>query len=136
MQLRSLVTVTSMTVAGLAGSIVACSASSDSRKGASPPPSESGQVWEVDSASNRSTAAGSMAAFANGLHVIVVDGDDIYAGMQKLKSAPGPDGSRLVTLADGDTASFKQSGSDIDVRFSTGETVHMHQQSRQPEARS
>jgi hypothetical protein len=136
MQLRSLIAGTSMAITALIASIVACSGSSESGHGASPPPSRSGQVWEIDSASNRSTAAGSMVAFANGLHVLVVDGDDIYAGMQKLKSSPGPDGSRLVMLADGDTAVFRPSANGINILFSNGDTVHMHLQSHQPEGRS
>jgi len=102
-----------------------CSGSGDA-SGATPPPKSSGIVWEVDSASNRATAPGAMVAFANGLHVVVIDGTDIYAGMTKLPTEAAPNGGRVVKLSNGETATFTPSGAELNVTFSSGESVQMH----------
>jgi hypothetical protein len=71
-----------------------------------------------------------MLAFANGLHVMVVDGDDVYAGMKKLHMQPSPDGGRMMELGGGETARLVQSGDGYELHFSSGETVRLHRQDR------
>jgi hypothetical protein len=67
-----------------------------------------------------------MVAFANGLHVIVVDGDDVYAGMTKLHSEAAPGGGRSIKLDNGLVAQLVPSGDSLNLRFSTGESIRMH----------
>lgn len=109
--------------------VIGCAGSGDS-KAVVTPPSRSGEVWEVDSAADRAAAPGAMLAFANGLHVMVVDGDDVYAGMKKLHLQPSPDGGRMVDLGGGETARLVQSGDGYELHFSSGETVRLHRQDR------
>ena len=49
-----------------------------------PPPARAGQVWEVQASEDRADVPGSIVAFVNGVHVMVVDGDRVYAGMTTL----------------------------------------------------
>ena len=51
---------------------------------ATAPPSRSGAVWAVQNPDDRAAVAGSIVAFVNGVHVMVVDGNQIYAGMTEL----------------------------------------------------
>src|SRR6185295_19881854 len=46
-------------------------------------PTRAGDVWEVDSANDRDAAQGALLAFVSGTHVLLVDGDDTYAGMRR-----------------------------------------------------
>jgi hypothetical protein len=109
--------------------MLGCSGAGDSRAVATPP-SRSGVVWEVDSAADRAAAPGAMLAFANGLHVMVIDGDDVYAGMKKLHLQPSPDGGRTIDLGGGETARLVQSGEGYELHFSSGETVRLRKQDR------
>ena len=43
-------------------------------------PSRGGEVWETDKASDPRAAPATLVAFVNGLHTIVLDGHDVYAG--------------------------------------------------------
>jgi hypothetical protein len=94
---------------------------------ATPPPAHSGVVWETDDAANRKTAAATMLAYANGLHVIVLDGDDVFAGMTRLASTARPGGGRSIQLANGLTAELVPVSDAMELRFSSGETVRMRQ---------
>jgi hypothetical protein len=71
-----------------------------------------------------------MLAFANGLHVMVIDGDNVYAGMKKLHLQPATDGGRMVDLGGGETARLVQSGDGLELHFSSGETVRLRKQDR------
>ena len=62
--------------------------------------------------------------------VVVVDGDDAYAGMTRLRAAKGADGARTFALANGLTAELAPVGEVMELRFSSGETLPMR---RQPE---
>jgi hypothetical protein len=114
----------------------ACSGSHDAGNGATTPPTSAGVVWVVDTAANSANVQATMTAFANGLHVMVIDGDDIYAGMNKLATEAAPGGGRLVKLSNGLTAQLVPAGNGLDLHFSSGETVHMRQQALQPGAKS
>ena len=50
---------------------------------AATPPARSGQVWEVQGSDDRTAVPGSIVAFVNGVHVMVVDGDRVFAGMTR-----------------------------------------------------
>jgi hypothetical protein len=67
-----------------------------------------------------------MLAFANGLHVVVIDGTDVYAGMKKMPTEASPEGGRLLKLSNGETARLAPSGDDLELHFSSGEVVRMH----------
>jgi hypothetical protein len=88
-------------------------------------PTRSGEVWQVDPAADRAATAGAVLAYVNGLHVIVLDGDDVYAGMSSMKAPPQPDG-RVVTIGPGLEARLVAAGPErTELRFSTGESVAM-----------
>ena len=109
--------------------MIGCAGSGDS-KAVATPPSRSGEVWEVDGAADRAAAPGAMLAFANGLHVMVIDGDDVYAGMNKLHLQSSPEGGRMVDLGGGETARLVQSGDGYELHFSSGEMVKLRKQDR------
>lgn len=89
-------------------------------------PARSGDVWEIDSGANRSAMPGAVLAYANGLHVIVLDGESAYAGMTPLKTEPGPNGGRVIKLANGLEAQLvPASAGTLELRFSSGEVVGM-----------
>jgi hypothetical protein len=109
--------------------IAGCKARGDASQTVASVPSRSGDVWVVDSAANRSTAPGALLAFVNGVHVIVLDGDDAYAGATLLKLATGENGARTLQLADGRSAQLVPAGDALDLRFSTGEHALLRKQS-------
>ena len=108
--------------------IAGCKGSGDAANAVASVPSRSGDVWVVDSAANRGTAPAALLAFVNGLHVIVIDGDDAYAGTTQLKLAAGEHGARTLQLADGRSAELVPAGDAIDLRFSTGEHALLRKQ--------
>lgn len=89
-------------------------------------PARSGDVWEIDSSANRSAMPGAVLAYANGLHVIVLDGESAYAGMTQLKTDTGPNGGRVIKLANGlEVQLVPASAGTLELRFSSGEVVGM-----------
>lgn len=88
-------------------------------------PARSGQLWEVDRSAARSAMPGAMLAYANGLHVIVLDGKEVYAGMTALKAESTSAGGLAIKLASGLEAQLVPVGEGIELRFSTGESVAM-----------
>jgi hypothetical protein len=91
--------------------------------GAIAPPARSGEVWEVKGAEERTAVAGSIVAFVNGVHVMVIDGDQIYAGMTELTTKGGADGGRTITFPSGLSADLVPSAQGAEIRFSSGERV-------------
>jgi hypothetical protein len=91
------------------------------------PPSGRGNVWEIQSPGERVTVAGSIVAFVNGVHVMVVDGERIYAGMTELPSKSSPNGGQTITFSSGLTADMVPSGQGAELRFSSGERVLVHE---------
>jgi hypothetical protein len=63
------------------------------------PPARSGEVWGVRNPDDRAAVAGSIVAFVNGVHVMVVDGNQIYAGMTELTTKDGAGGARTIVQA-------------------------------------
>lgn len=89
-------------------------------------PPRAGDVWEIDPDAGRPSQPGAVLAYVNGLHVIVLDGNDAYAGMTPLKTEPGPSGGRSIKLSNGSEAVLTPSGEGrANLRFSTGESIGM-----------
>ncbi|MGJ5814432.1 hypothetical protein [Paludibaculum fermentans] len=87
-------------------------------------PARSGDVWEVDRAAGRPDMPGAVLAYVNGLHLIVVDGNEVYAGMTPMKAETRSDGGRAIQLANGLEAVLTQDGPDrMQLRFSSGESI-------------
>ncbi len=82
----------------------------------------------MDSAANRAGAPGALTAFVNGVHVILIDGDDAYAGSQSLRMTKRENGVRALQLANGSTAELTPAGEGLDLAFATGGHVRLHKQ--------
>jgi hypothetical protein len=104
--------------------IAACGGGSGGEEGAAaPPPARSGEVWAVQNPDDRAATAGSIVAFVNGIHVMVVDGDQIYAGMTELTTKQGAGGGRTIAFPSGLSADLVPAAKGAELRFSTGERV-------------
>jgi hypothetical protein len=89
-------------------------------------PARSGDVWEIDRAAGRAAMPGAVLAYANGLHVMVLDGKEVFAGMTRFDAEPRPDGARAIKLAGGLEALLVPAGEEkIDLRFSSGESISL-----------
>ena len=88
-----------------------------------PPTSRAGQVWEVQASEDRAYIPGTIVAFVNGVHVMVVDGDRVYAGMTTLATKDGSGGAKTITFSSGLTAEMVPSADGAEMRFSSGERV-------------
>ena len=109
-------------------SFAACGGGEPGSSGAvSAPPARSGDVWEVQAPDDRATVAGSIVAFVNGVHVMVVDGDRIYAGMTELTTKSGPNGAHTITFPSGLSADMVPAGQGVELRFSSGERVSVRE---------
>ncbi|MEW5977632.1 MAG: hypothetical protein AB1898_17700 [Acidobacteriota bacterium] len=105
----------------LVGSLTGCGSSGPEGTGV---PSRSGEVWEIDGSAGRSAMSGAVLAYVNGLHVIVLDGNNVYAGMTLLKAERPSDGGSSIKLANGLEASLVPTGEGtMDLRFSSGESI-------------
>jgi hypothetical protein len=87
------------------------------------PPARAGQVWEVQPSEERAYIPGSIVAFVNGVHVMVVDDDRVYAGMTPLATTSGSNGGKTITFSSGLTAEMVPSPQGAEMRFSSGERV-------------
>ncbi|HEY7189174.1 MAG TPA: hypothetical protein VH436_21600 [Vicinamibacterales bacterium] len=106
----------------------ACGGADKSAPGAvAAPPSRSGDIWEIQAPAERTSVPGSIVAFVNGVHVMVVDGDQIYAGMTTLATKSGPNGGRTITFPSGLTADMVSGSQGAELRFSSGERVMVHE---------
>jgi hypothetical protein len=105
----------------------ACSGGGDGPATAKTPRS-AGDVFEIATPEDRETVPASVLAFVTGLHVMVRDGDRVYAGQTRLDLERQPDGARALTLGNGLTAQLVEEGDGFQLRFSTGETVMMRKQ--------
>lgn len=105
-----------------------CEGSDGASESAAKVPSRSGDVWEIDGSAGRAASPAAMLAFVNGMHVLVIDGDDVFAGMQQLKANRAPDGVRTLQLADGSSADLVPSGATFELRFASGERIPLRKQ--------
>ena len=94
---------------------------------ATAPPSRSGAVWAVQNPDDRAAVAGSIVAFVNGVHVMVVDGNQIYAGMTELTTREAAGGGRTFAFPSGLSADLVSSPQGAELRFSSGERVAVHE---------
>jgi hypothetical protein len=109
--------------------LTACGGGGGGESGsATPPPSRSGEVWAVQNPDDRAATAGSIVAFVNGIHVMVVDGDQIYAGMTELTTKDGAGGGRTIAFPSGLSADMVPAADGAELRFSSGERVAVHEQ--------
>lgn len=96
-------------------------------------PASSGDVWAVHAEGSRtSPPAAALAAFVNGLHVMVVDGNTAYAGMTRLEARAQEGGPPAFTLANGLRAELSRAGDSAQLRFSTGEVLSLRRQTTKP----
>jgi len=87
-------------------------------------PAHAGDVWEIDRAVGREAMPAAVLAYANGLHVMVLDGKDVFAGMTRFEAESRPDGARAIKLTGGLEALLVPAGAEkIDLRFSSGESI-------------
>lgn len=114
----------------LAIGAAACGKHGDGEASVEKAPSHAGDVWEVDRASDRKAAPATVLAFVNGLHTVVIDGSDVYAGTTRLSTTPDSSGGRAVALSNGLAASLVPGGDGIELRFTSGERVPMRKQAR------
>ena len=114
----------------LAIGIVGCGKHGDAGASVAKAPSHSGDVWEADKASDRKAAAATVLAFVNGLHTVVLDGSDVYAGTTRFSTSADTAGGRIVALSNGLSASIDPAGDAMELRFSSGERVPLRKQSR------
>ena len=103
--------------------LAACGEGGEESGAVTAPPARSGEVWTVQSPDDRSAVAGSIVAFVNGVHVMVVDGQQIYAGMTELTTKDGAGGGRTIAFPSGLSADLVPTGQGAELRFSTGEKV-------------
>jgi hypothetical protein len=100
-----------------------CKGADGASESAAEVPARSGDVWEIDGSAGRTASPAAMLAFVNGMHVLVIDGDDVFAGTQRLKSNRAPDGVRTLQLADGSSADLVPNGDAFELRFASGERI-------------
>jgi hypothetical protein len=89
-------------------------------------PSRSGDLWEIDPEGGRAGQPAAALAYATGLHVLVVDGGDVWTGMTRLATTRGDGGARIVQLANGLSATLTPAGDSLTLHFSSGEEIAMH----------
>jgi hypothetical protein len=114
----------------LAIGVAGCGKHGDAGEAVAKAPSHSGDVWETDKASDRKEAPATVLAFVNGLHTVVLDGSDIYAGTTRFGTSADTGGGRVVALSNGLSARIIPAGDALELRFSTGESVPLRKQSR------
>jgi hypothetical protein len=99
-----------------------CDKAGDGRAAATAP-TRAGEVWTIDRAADRAAAPAALLAYVSGLHVMVLDGDDAYAGMTRLRAQSGANGARVFKLAGGGEATLTAAGDALDLRFASGESI-------------
>lgn len=85
-------------------------------------PARSGDVWEIARPTERADAGASLLAYVHGLHVLVLDGDQAYAGMTRLRGRRG-DGGTMLDLGGGLSATLLPAGDVMEISFSSGEKL-------------
>jgi hypothetical protein len=92
---------------------------------ATPAPTHSGDVWEVSASGDRARTKGELLAFVSGTHVLLVDGNDTYAGMRLTRGGKAPDGGQPLAPAGGIEATLASAGDSMQLRFASGETLSL-----------
>ena len=124
----------SCTPIGVAICLLACGDSARNGEAAHAPP-RSGDVWEVGPSENRREVGAELLAFVSGTHVLLVDGNDTYAGMRVTRGGKAPDGGQPLSLAGGIEATLAPAGDSLQLRFASGESVALHRRATNGGAR-
>ena len=95
-------------------------------------PARAGTVWEVDSVDDRAAAPAALQAFVYGMHTVVLDDDDAYAGTTRLRGTRANDGSRTFHLAGGVEARLAPAGDGLALRVADGPAIPMRRQPARP----
>jgi hypothetical protein len=88
----------------------ACGGGGSSADAPAAAPSRSGDVWELDRADDRAATKGALLAFVSCAHVLLVDGNDTYAGMRLTSGGKAPDGGQPLVLGGGIEATLAPAG--------------------------
>jgi hypothetical protein len=96
------------------------------------PPASRGTVLALDPA-GRTTAAAALTAFVNGLDPIVLDGDEVFAGMTRIETTEGQNGARTLALTGGLTAQLVPAGEGFELRFANGEAIALRERRNKAE---
>jgi hypothetical protein len=86
-------------------------------------PARAGEVWELDSVSDRQRARAELLAFVSGTHVLIIDGDETFAGLQHTVGGKAPDGGQPLMLAGGIDATLAPTAGAMQLRFASGEVL-------------
>jgi hypothetical protein len=70
-------------------------------------------------------APAALMGFVHGLHTIVLDGDEVLAGMRRLEASGDANGVRALALGGDLTAEIVPAADGFELRFSTGESVRL-----------
>lgn len=103
---------------------LACGGASPGPNAAVNPPSGAGTVLVIDDGTQAGAPAALM-GFVHGLHTIVVDGDEVFAGMRRLEASGAANGVRALALGGDLAAELVPAGDGFELRFSTGESVRL-----------
>ena len=91
-------------------------------------PERAGEVWELDRTDDGAAVEGALLAYVNGLHVMVLDDDDAFTGMTRLRATAGDGGRRAFTLANGLGVELAPAGDALELRFAGGQVVPLRRQ--------
>lgn len=114
--------------AGLAAALLAGCGRGGGEAAVAAAPARAGDVWELDRAADRDAAPVALAAYVHGLHVLLLDGDDAYAGMTRLRAQRGDGGVRVLALGGGARAELVAGGDAYALRFADGSTIPLRRQ--------
>jgi len=119
----------------LLGAAAACGGGESASDQPASAPARSGDVWELEGTTDRAAAKGALLAFVSGTHVLLVDGNDTYAGMRMTRGGKAPDGGQPLALAGGIEATLAPSGEAMQLRFASGETLALRKRAADGSAR-
>lgn len=109
--------------------MTACGGSSDAGPQTARAPKSAGDVWEIEGTTDRTTASTAVMAYVNGLHVFVLDGDDAFVGMTRVRGTRSDDGSRRFQIADSVSVELAPAGDLLEMRFASGERIPVRKRS-------
>jgi hypothetical protein len=108
------------------GCAAACGGGGGGGSASTGTPGKSGDLWEINADADRAELPAAALAYATGLHILLLDGGDVWTGMTRLSTTKGEGGTRTITLAGGLTATLTPAGDSLTLHFSTGEAIAMH----------
>jgi hypothetical protein len=103
--------------------LTACGGGGDSPEAGIRVPARSGELWELAQEDDRKSAPAALLAFVSGTHVMVLDGDDAFTGMTRVKATRGDGDSRSLELGNGIGARILPMGDGLELRFASGERI-------------